>query len=270
MDFIDFHSHVYPEAIAVKATAATCDFYDIVTPFIGTPEEKSRVDAENGIVKSVILPVAVAPKHVHSINEFTRKTAGEHPEFIPFGTVHAADEHILEEAAAFEDMGFFGIKMHPDMQRFDIDDERLWPLYDMIQGRLPVMFHSGDPRYTWSHPEKIKRILREFPRLVVIAAHMGGWSFQETAFPLLKNEERCFVDTSSSTRSLPTEKTMEYIRGYGVERVLYGSDYPVGDPAGHIETLMGLPLSDDEKEKIAHKNAENFLRTFSHAKNFSI
>ncbi len=262
MDFIDFHSHVYPEAIAAKATASTCDFYDIVTPYIGTPEEKLRVDRENGIIKSVILPVAVLPRHVHSINEFTRKTAREHPEFLPFGTVHAADENILDEVSLFGEMGLKGIKMHPDMQRFDIDDKRLMPLYDMIQGKLPVMFHSGDPRYTWSHPEKIKRMLHEFPKLTVIAAHMGGWSFQETAFPLLKNEEHCFVDTSSSTRSLPTEKTMEYIRGYGVQRVLFGSDYPVGDPAGHIETLLSLPLTDDEKEMIAHKNAEAFIAEF--------
>lgn len=262
MEFIDFHTHVYPETIAAKATAATCEFYDIKTPYIGTPEEKLRVDSENGIYKSVILPVAVVPRHVHSINEFTRKTAAEHKELIPFGTVHAADENILEEAALFTEMGFYGIKMHPDMQKFDIDDSRLLPLYDMIQGKLPVMFHSGDPRYTWSHPEKIKRILREFPKLVVIAAHMGGWSVQETAFPLLKNEERCFVDTSSSTRSLPTEKTMEYIRGYGVERVLFGSDYPVGDPAGHIRTLLALSLSEDEKEKIAYKNAEAFIDEF--------
>lgn len=262
MDFIDFHSHVYPETIALKATAATCEFYDIVTPYTGTPEEKLRVDSENGIVKSVILPVAVLPKHVHSINEFTRKTAEAHPGLFPFGTVHAADKNILNEVSMFGDMGLKGIKMHPDMQKFDIDDPRLLPLYDMIQGKLPVMFHSGDPRYTWSRPEKIKRILHEFPRLVVIAAHMGGWSFQETAFPILKDEERCFVDTSSSTCSLPTEKTVEYINGYGVERVLFGSDYPVGDPARHIQKLLSLPLTDADKEKIAHENAENFFSEY--------
>ena len=39
MNYIDFHSHVYPPAIARKATVATLDFYDLVSPYEGTPEE---------------------------------------------------------------------------------------------------------------------------------------------------------------------------------------------------------------------------------------
>lgn len=263
MRFIDFHTHVYPEAIAAKATESVCRFYDLTTPYTGTPEEKLALDESLGIEKSVLLPVAVLPKHVHSINEFTRKTAEEHPgRFLPFGTVHADDENILAEVSLFGEMGLKGIKMHPDMQRFAIDDERLFPMYDMVQGKLPVMFHSGDPRYPWSHPEKIKRILHEFPKLVVIAAHLGGWSSQETAYPLLKDEERCFVDTSSAILYKTEEQNMKYIRGYGAERVLFGSDFPVDDPVTQQRTLLALPLTDDEKERIAYRSAEDFINSF--------
>lgn len=262
MQFIDFHTHVYPETIAAKATAATCAFYDLTLAYTGTPEEKSKLDAENGIYKSVLLPVAVQPKHVQSVNEFTRSTALHSPGFLPFGTVHAADDALLPVAQGLLDNGFYGIKIHPDMQGFDIDDERLFPFYDFVQGKLPVIFHTGDPRYDRSHPAKLKRVLHEFPRLVVIAAHLGGWSFQETAFPLLKNEERCFVDTSSSILYQTEEENMRYIRGYGTERVLFGSDFPMDDPVAQQKTLLSLPLTDGEKEMIACRNAEYFIKTY--------
>ena len=259
MSYIDFHSHVYPAAIARKATLATCDFYDLVSPYTGTPEEKYALDTAAGITHTLILPVAVTPKHVESINNFTLATAQHNPHFLPFATVHAADDTMLEQAAQFRERGFLGVKMHPDMQKFNIDDPRLYPLYDLVQDKLPVMFHSGDPRTPFSHPARIKTIMEAFPKLVVIAAHLGAWSMQETALPLLGDKENCFVDTCSSMSHMPKAEAEKYIRGYGIERVFFGSDYPVEDPVHQIRVLEQMPLTDDEKEKIAHLNAERFL-----------
>ena len=265
MTHIDFHSHVYPAAIARKATLATCDFYDLVSPFTGTPEEKHALDESAGITHSLILPVAVVPRLVHNCNAFAAAAVRADPHFYAFGTVHAADENLLAEAESFASIGLIGIKMHPDMQKFNIDDERLYPLYDMVQGKLPVMFHSGDPRTSFSHPARIAKIMDDFPRLVVIAAHLGAWSMQKTALPLLQPRENCFVDTCSSMSHMPERAAMKYIRAYGADRVFFGSDYPVEDPVYQIKVLEKLPLTDDEKEKIAHGSAERFLRDVCNA-----
>lgn len=262
MQLIDFHAHIYPEAIAKKATQSVCDFYHLHTRYTGTPEEKSKVDETAGIIRSAALPVAVLPRHVLHVNEFIEKTARENPHFIPFATVHAGDENILESAATFKKRGFAGIKMHPDMQRFDIDDKRLYPLYDLIGDSLPFVFHSGDPRSAYSHPEKILKVMKDFPRLIVVASHLGGWCMQPTAFPLLGKMENCFVDTSSSMSHMTKDRAEKYIRGYGIERVFFGTDYPVEDPLHQIRVLMDMPFTDDEKEKIAHGNAEKFLQFF--------
>ena len=262
MKYIDFHSHVYPAAIARKATIATCDFYDLVSPYEGTPEEKRAVDERAGIAHSLILPVAVLPRLVHNCNVYAAETVKADPHFFAFGTAHAGDENMLEELESFASLGLLGVKMHPDMQRFNIDDERLFPLYDFCQGRLPVMFHSGDPRTPFSHPARIKRVMDLFPRLTVIAAHLGAWSMQEEALPLLKDKENCFVDTCSSMSHMPAERAMKYIRAYGTDRVFFGSDYPVEDPVYQIKVFERMPLSDGDKEKIAHGNAERFLREF--------
>ena len=260
MKYIDFHSHVYPPAIARKATVATLDFYDLVSPYEGTPEEKHALDERSGITHSVILPVAVLPRLVHNCNLYAAGTAKNDPHFIAFGTVHAGDEHILEEVEGFAALGLCGVKLHPDMQRFNADDERLYPLNDLIQGRLPVMFHSGDPRTQYSRPARIRKVMDDFPKLVVIAAHLGAWSLQEEALPLLRDQENCFVDTCSSMSHMRPARAMKYIRAYGADRVFFGTDYPVEDPVHQIKTLESLPLTDDEKEKIAFGSAKTFLK----------
>ena len=260
MQYIDFHSHVYPPLIARKATVATLDFYDLTSPYVGTPEEKQALDDACGITHSLILPVAVLPRLVHNCNLYVADTAKKDPHFIAFGTVHAGDENLLSEVSGFAGLGLIGVKMHPDMQQFNIDDPRLYPLYDAVQGKLPVMFHSGDPRTPYSHPARIKKVMEDFPRLIVIAAHLGAWSMQDTALPLLKDKENCFVDTCSSMSHMPQARAMKYIRAYGADRVFFGTDYPVEDPVHQIRTLEAMPLTDGEKEKIAFGNAKRFLR----------
>ena len=49
------------------------------------------------------------------------------------------------------------------------------------------------------------------------------------------------------------------INGYGADRVLFGSDFPLWDPIKEAEYLLNLDIPYDQKEKIAYKNAINLL-----------
>ncbi len=259
---MDFHAHVYPEAIALKATRSICDFYDLESENTGTPEEKLALDSEYGIARTLLLPVAMSVKNTAHSNRFVLEQAISHPEFAAFGSVHAADPALLDTAEDLFRAGHMGIKLHPDMQQTDIDDERLLPLYDLMQGRYPLYLHAGDPRHPWSRPERISRIMDLFPRLTVIAAHLGSWSMQEEAEPLLAHRENCLVDTSSSMSFMPVERAMRFIRAYGADRVFFGTDFPVGDVKKEVEAFSRLPLTDEEREKIAYRNMERFLRQY--------
>ena len=46
---------------------------------------------------------------------------------------------------------------------------------------------------------------------------------------------------------------------YGAERLAFGTDYPVWDPAREMERFLSLDLTMEQKEQIAHKTAERFL-----------
>ena len=259
MKLIDFHTHIYPDAIALKATQSIENFYSMKAENVGTADELLRLSRENGVCLNVVLPVAVKPSGVVHINDFAAEMQKTHKEFYCFGTVHAAMENIEDEVSRLMDMGLHGIKLHPDTQLFDIDDERMFPVYEMIEGKIPLMVHSGDFRYSYSHPERLRRVMKQFPELVCIAAHFGGWSMPDEGVKHLSDMENCYVDISSSFTDITIEKGEELVSLFGEDRVLFASDFPLGCPRVEKENLMKMKLSDSVREKIAYKNAEKLL-----------
>ena len=259
MQIIDFHAHIYPDAIAAKATRSIEDFYELDGGGMdGTVDTLLTQGRAAGVTRYVVLPVGLKPSHVHHINEFILSQTAVHAEFTGFGTVHAAMEDLTEETAFILQSDLRGIKMHPDTQLFNIDDERLFPMYDMVRGKIPVMLHMGDKRYGYSHPARLRRVLQLFPGLEVIAAHFGGYSMYHTAWELLRDTE-CIFDTSSSLMFMEQGQAEKYINSYGAERMAYGTDYPLWDPIEEVERFKQLRLSDFQFEQIAHKTAERIL-----------
>lgn len=259
MYFIDFHSHVYPDAIAPKAAESIRQFYHL-----GDNTMDGRVQTllehgdKAGIREFVILPVAMRPDRTRHINDFILEQVAKQPRFYGYGTVHAAMDNITEEVQYIMDHGLRGLKMHPDSQVFAIDDTRLFPVYEMIQGKLPVIFHMGDHRFDYSHPARLRHVLELFPKLQVIAAHFGGYTMHEIAAQELKGKD-CFFDVSSSLMFMEEGVAEKYINHYGADRFVYGSDFPMWDPVKEMERFLRLKLTDDQFEQIAHITAEQIL-----------
>lgn len=261
MQIIDIHTHIYPEKIALKATQSVRDFYELEgsVQMTGTVDMLLKRGAEAGISRFVVLPVSNTPNHVRSINEFIVSQVQQQEKFIGFGTVHAQMQDLSGETEWILDQGLKGIKMHPDSQRFNIDDPDLFPMYDMVQGKIPVMLHMGDQRYDFSHPVRLRRVMELFPRLEVIAAHFGGYSMFETAKEQL-SDKNCIFDISSAMMFMEPGEAEKYINHYGAERLAYGTDYPLWDPVEEVNRFLRLKLTDSQFEQIAHKTAEEFLK----------
>lgn len=258
MNFIDIHAHIYPPNIAWKAAESIREFYQIGDDMDGTPEMLMERGKKAGVTKFVVLPVAIRADKVQSINNFIHQQTLEHDCFVGFGTVHAEMEDIPGEVERILELGLRGIKIHPDCQKFSIDDPRLFPMYETAQGRLPVMLHMGDKRYDYSQPARLRRVLENFPRLEVNAAHFGGYSMYEVAREELQHTN-CIMDVSSSLMFMEPGVAEHYINLYGAERMAFGTDYPVWDPVGEVKRLMALDLTMEQKEQIAWKTAARFL-----------
>ena len=259
MRIIDIHTHIYPDEIAQKATDSVRNFYSIGCDTMnGTVDMLLEKGKQAGIEKYVILPVGIRPDRVRHINDFIQQQAKAHSCFIPFGTVHAAMDDLSDEVERLLALNVKGIKMHPDSQQFPIDDIRLFPMYEAIRGRIPVLLHMGDHRYNYSHPVRLRKVMDMFPGLKVIAAHFGGYSMYETARELLQDTD-CVMDLSSSMMFMEPGVPEKYINLYGAERIAYGTDYPMWDPVTEVERFLRLDLTDDQKEQIAYKTATRIL-----------
>lgn len=260
MKIIDIHTHVYPEKIAPAAIRTVREFYRLEScDMDGTASMLLQRGTEAGITRFVLMPVANRAEQVQSINRFISRQITENPCFYGFGAIHADLADIGTAVDQIRSMGMKGIKVHPDFQKFPIDDPRLFPMYEAIQGRLPVLFHMGDPRYDYSHPVRLRRVLENFPELEAIAAHFGGHTMQETACRLLKDTD-CIFDISSTMMFLPKKDVERYISIYGAERLAFGTDYPLWDPVTEVEHFLSLNITAEEKEQIAHKTAERILK----------
>ncbi len=260
MRIIDFHSDVYPDAIAQKAANSICDFYELDGGGMnGTVSALLERGKQAGIERFVVLPVGLKPGHVAHINDFIAGQCREHPEFYGFGTLHAAMDDITGELSRVASLGLKGIKFHPDTQLFNIDDPRLFPAYEMMQDKMMLMLHMGDKRYDYSHPRRLRRVLELFPRLQVMAAHFGGYSVYDEAMEQLSDKD-CFMDISSSLMFMSREKAVSLINHYGAERLVYGTDFPLWDPLVEVPRFLDLPLTLAQKEQIAYKTAEGLFQ----------
>jgi len=255
---IDFHAHIYPEKIAAKAVASIGEFYGFQMNCAGTVEGLLESGRLGGIDRFVVFSAAAVPAQVRAINDYIASVCREHPQLSGFGTMHKDMENPRDEIDRICALGLKGIKLHPDMQRFNIDDEAMMDIYAALEGRLMIIFHTGDYRFSYSHPSRLARVLDNFPKLSVVAAHFGGWSLFDIAFDFLKNRP-CFFDVSSSLSLLGHRRAVELIRAYGAERLLFGSDYPMWNPAACLKEFLELPLTDSEKEQILYKNAQRLL-----------
>ena len=151
MDIIDFHAHIYPDKIAEKASHSVGEFYSIPMNKIGSVDTLLKSGGEAGVGMFVVQSVATVSRQVQSINDFIHAACQEHPDrLIGFGTIHPGLENPVDEIERCVKLGLHGIKIHPDVQRFHMDDPSMYPIYEAIEGRLPILIHCGDYRYDFS------------------------------------------------------------------------------------------------------------------------
>ena len=253
---IDSHCHIYPDKIAQKASDATGHFYDLPASLDGKISTLLEHGERAGIEHFVVQSVATTPHQVSSINRFIAEAVAQSGgRFTGLGTLHPDSEDMAADVDEIIALGLKGVKLHPDIQKVQLDDPRMHKMYELCEGRLPMLIHTGDSRYDNSNPNRMIPILEKYPNLTVIGAHFGGWSVWEEATEKLCGYKNFLVDCSSSLYAITPEKAKELILIYGVHRVLFGTDYPLWTPEIEIERFMKIDLSDEQREDILYNNA---------------
>lgn len=250
----DVHAHIYPAKIAEKASESIAEFYDVPMRHIGTPHTLVERGTLAGIDRFVVSSVATKVTQVHSINEFIAEKCRKYPQFIGLAAWHPELTDLERELDDIERKGLRGIKLHPDFQQFYLDDAKMLPLYRAANERkLPILFHMGDYRTDFSSANRLMNVLDKLPDFTCIAAHLGGYTEWETARAELSGTN-VYVDTSSSLATLTREQALQSISHFGVNRTLFGTDFPMWEPKEELELFFALGLSEEENRLILYDN----------------
>ena len=266
----DIHTHVYPDAVAQKAIDSLSEFYEFERIYNFLPSGKGtfgdlRESCErHNVCGCLMLCVATNAKQVEHVNDFMAATVSSNTKqgFTPvgFGCIHQDLQNMEKEVERIESIGLKGVKIHPDIQRVDIDDKRLMALYEAIEGRMPLYLHMGDLReeFRYSATEKLANIKKRFPKLEVVAAHLGGYGAWDK-IGLLTDFDRIWFDASSALWVIDSDYAKKVIDALGTNRVMFGTDYPVFYANEELERFMKLDFDDNIRADILYNNAARFL-----------
>lgn len=253
---IDCHCHVYPEKIVEKAVEGIGEFYHIPMRYDGRIQTLIEKGEKAGVSRCLIFSVATKPSQTASINSFIANTVAAYPDkFVGLGTLHPDSEDIQADVEHIIGLGLKGVKLHPDFQKFRLDDEKCDAIYKACEGKLPILIHAGDKRYDFSNPNRLVPVLEKYPDLTVIAAHLGGYSVWNDVEKSLAGFNNLYVDCSSTLPFISVEQARRLIYLFGADKVLFGTDFPMWNIEEELARFEKLSLTEEEKQKIYYKNA---------------
>ncbi|MGH7683385.1 MAG: amidohydrolase family protein, partial [Vulcanimicrobiaceae bacterium] len=228
------------------------------------PTEPADVAAAlraHGVERFVFCSYAHRPGIARSLNTWLAQTSRELDGYgLPLATVHPDDPEYLDDLRYALADGCIGLKLHEDVQKLNLDDERLTPVFRTLEPRCFVLVHVGPTpwRTDPAARDSVERVLERHPQLPFVVAHMG-YPDAAAYFALMPRYPNLYLDTTMGfAAESPMKATVnldDLERHAG--RVLYGTDYPnIGyDYDGEITALRSLRLSDGALQKIVHDNA---------------
>lgn len=262
---VDVHTHVWPDRIAQVVLDSLETQLGIPAIGLNTVDSLKAHMRESGVERSVVLGVVERPGLVTPANDWLIGIQDDL--LVPFGAMHPDLEAKGEEVERLRRNGIRGIKLHPMLNRFYPDDPGMFPVYeamgdDMVlaihSGRLP---HIGAGETVYSPPERVMKVVRLFPRLKVIALHLGGYYMLDEAERDLIGQENVLIDTTwpPSLREVAARTLTAIINKHGPDKVCFGTDYPLASQAQDSAYVLELPLSDTHKERILGETAREFI-----------
>ena len=277
---IDIHVHVYEPEVArralsnIRAFRANAGIKGVEIAEDGTPEYLLRQMDSLGIARSVIQAVVTRPEAMGKVNAWTAGVAKRSGGRLhAFGGIHplAGDVEIADEIKRFKDeYGFLGIKLHPTMQGFDPLCPEARRLYDRAaRAGLAILIHpdhreafqfGGSGRANLLTNDKLCELIEAHPGLRLIAAHLGAMHTErlETA---IRESPDAWLDVAILKIFYPYDpaEVAAIIRRFGVDKVIFGSDFPFWPADAALAYLDRLSLTPEEREQIEVTNPRRFL-----------
>lgn len=275
---IDMHVHVTPEDIIrdFEKIGEKEPYFDLLsrTPHnkFATVEQVIEEMNQTGIDRSVIFGFSFSDMALCKyVNDYVIEKVKAYPDrLIGFMSVVPNHKETPYEIERCYKSGLRGIgELFPAGQPFDIaslkDTESFGACCQHYN--LPVMIHTNEPigHYyagkTDTPLKDIEAFVEHHPELSIILAHFGGGIFM---YELMKEVKAKFANVyydNAAAIFLYDAKIYKVMKEMGLmEKLLFGSDYPLLSPSRYEKSLAESGLTELEKEKLYGANAAKLLR----------
>lgn len=256
----DVHVHVFfDEAIARSVSSQDPPVAARVAERIDLPEYTA----------GVMVMATGSPEEVRARNDRLLAFVAEDPRRFAIASVnpHNGDAAIVELERLAE-RGVRWLKLHPNTQGFDVADERVGRIVARAgELGMPVTFDASLVLDA-DQLGKFIELAMAHPQTQIVLAHMGMARFDEmVVLRVLEQYEwwqrNLWLELSGVSHlyadSPFAEKLVWVVRKVGVDRTLFGSDYPFTTPAQAVEDVEALGFTAEELRAIFYDNA-NRLR----------
>ncbi|RJS85118.1 amidohydrolase [Candidatus Bathyarchaeota archaeon] len=252
------HCHVFPRDVKAH----------------GSLEALVETMKECGIDKAVAFAPfeELMPPSYGDPNEWLAEELRSYPEIVGFASINPILRDSVERLEKAWSLGLVGVKLHPPIQKFRINDPQAYRFYSKAEDLGVILdFHTGVHGWCLLHyrPLLIDDVAYTFPDLKIIIEHVGGRGMYEEALALLLNKKNVYAGISSCLNRethkawyIGGEKVEELVYLIGEERLIYGTDFPYNDAEEikrDINTIMNLNLPQHVKDDILGGNLEKLL-----------
>ncbi len=264
MNYIDFHTHIFPDKIAkqaMDALAAESGDYRPCTDgtLQGLLDSMKRAD----ISTSIVANIATRPAQMYPVLEFCKQIKSD--SIHPLISFHPSNdpEDVEDMFGQAQVAGIRGVKLHPMYQGFSIDDKYLYGFYELMASfGFYVMLHTGFdmafPGNRQADVERVKKVANWFKDLTIVCTHVGGWK-QWDRISCLSDCQNVYTETSLTLTEINDDEFVKALSFFDEDRILFGTDSPWADQKEMLEWTLGLKISEKRKEKLFYKNAAGLL-----------
>ena len=262
---IDFHTHIFPDKIAERTISHLASRGGRQPSFDGT--ERGLIDYMKGacVDISVTHPVITAPKQFESVTAFAEEVNRRHSgakgaRLVSFAGIHPACDGIGEKMKLIRDLGFLGVKIHPDYQDTPINDESYVEILKYaMEYDLTVITHAGvDGAYRdrgpMCTPERVIDLIRRVPHKKLVLGHFGGNEMTEEVYDKLCGED-VYFDTALVLDYIDEKSFKKILDKHGEDKILFATDAPWANASAYIDRIRSFGLGERTENKIFYENA---------------
>lgn len=158
------------------------------------------------------------------------------------------------------EQGFVALRLVPWLWEAPPTDRRYYPLYaacvDLGIPFCTQVGHTGPlrPSETGRPIPYIDQVAIDFPELVIVCGHIGyPWTTEMIA--VADKHPNVYIDTSAYAAHRYPAELVDYLKGRGRHKVMFGTNYPMMTPARALARLDDLGLTAETRDAFLHANA---------------